>query len=424
MRWSLLNAIDPNKRVVITGIGTINPIGSNAGEFWFNLIEGKSGVRLVKNMDVSQLPVKIAAEIDLPDLRSIPSKRKFKRLDRGIILAYIAGSEAINDSGLEINRHPERYGALIGSGGGGIGTHLTQMALVYNQGWKKISPYYVTNVIPSSPTAFLSMEKNLQGPSFSVNSACASSNHAIGLSAMMIKMGMADAIFAGGTEAVLTPATLAAFDKMQAISRRNDEPEAASRPFEKNRDGFVLGEGAAVLCIEELNHALQRDAHIYGEISGFGFTSDAYDIVAPQPEGNGPERAIKQALSSARLNPSDIDLINCQGTSSRIGDLAECRAINRVFGGNLAGILPVQATKSLTGHLLGASEAVEAIACLLTLEKKIIHRTLNLYDKDPNINLNISTETVENVKVNHILSNAFGFGGHNAVVVLSKYRTA
>ena len=237
----MLNAIDPFKRIVITGIGTINPIGNNVSEFWFNLIQGKSGVRLVKNMDVSQLPVKIAAEIDLPDLRSIPSKRKLKRLDRGIILAYIAGSEAINDSGLEINRRPERYGALIGSGGGGIGTHLTQMSLVYNQGWKKISPYYVTNVIPNIPTAFLSMENNLQGPSFSVSSACASSNHAIGLSAMMIKMGMADAIFAGGTEAVLTPATLAAFDKMQAISRRNDEPEAASRPFEKNRDGFVLG---------------------------------------------------------------------------------------------------------------------------------------------------------------------------------------
>ncbi len=418
----MVNTIDPYKRIVITGIGTINPIGNNVSEFWINLIEGKSGIRLAKNMDVSQLPVKIAAEIDLPDIRTIPSKRSLKRRDRGIILAYIAGSEAINDSGLEVNRHPERYGAVIGCGGGGLSTHWNQMSLVYNQGWRKISPYYVTNVIPNSPTAYLSMEKNLQGPSFSVNSACASSNHAIGLSAMMIKMGMADAIFAGGTEAVLTPATLAAFDKMNAISRRNDEPEAASRPFEKNRDGFVLGEGAAVLCIEELNHALRRDAHIYGEISGFGFTSDAYDIVAPQPEGNGPERAINLALSSAQLNPSDIGLINCQGTSSLIGDIAECRAINRVFGSNIAGIVPAQGTKSMTGHLLGASEAVEAIACLLTLEKKIIHRTLNLYNKDPAINLNIPTETVENVKVNHILSNAFGFGGHNAVVVLSKYQ--
>ena len=420
----MVNAIDPYKRTVITGIGTINPIGNNVSEFWFNLIEGKSGVRLIKNMDVSQLPVKIAAEIDLPDLRRIPSKRKLKRLDRSIILAYIAGSEAVTDSGLEINRHPERYGAVIGCGGGGIGTHWEQMSLVYNQGWQKISPYYVTNVIPNSPTAFLSMEKNLQGPSFSVSSACASSNHAIGLSVMMIKMGMADAVFAGGTEAVLTPATLAAFDKMQAISRRNDEPETASRPFEKNRDGFVLAEGAAVLCIEELNHALQRGAHIYAEISGFGFTSDAYDIVAPQPDGSGPERAIKLALSSAQLNPSDIGLINCQGTSSRIGDIAECRAINRVFGSNLVRAVPAQGTKSLTGHVMGASEALEAIACILTLEKKIIHRTLNLFNKDPNINLNVVTETVENAKVNHILSNAFGFGGHNAVVVLSKFRAA
>jgi 3-oxoacyl-[acyl-carrier-protein] synthase II len=418
----LLNAIDPSKRIVITGIGTINPIGNTVSEFWHNLVEGKSGVRRAKNMDVSQLPVKIAAEIDLPDLKSIPSKRNFKRLDRSIILAYIAGSEAITDSGLDIDRHPERYGALIGCGGGGIGTHWKQMSLVYHQGWEKISPYYVTNVIPNSPTAFLSLEKNIQGPSFSVNSACASSNHAIGLSAMMIKMGMADAMFAGGTEAVLTPATLAAFDKILAISRRNEEPETASRPFEKNRDGFVLGEGAAVLCIEEMNHALHRDAHIYGEISGFGFTSDAYDIVAPQPDGSGPERAIRLALSSAQLNPSDIDLINCQGTSSRIGDIAECKAINRVFGSDLAGIVHAQATKSLTGHLMGASEAVEAIACLLTLKKNIIHRTLNLYNKDPSINLNIAKETVENANVNHILSNAFGFGGHNAVVVLSKYQ--
>ena len=418
------NVTNPDKRIVITGIGTINPIGNNVSEFWYNLIEGKSGIRQAKNMDVSHLPVKIAAEIDLPDLRArIPSKRSLKRLDRSIILAYIAGSEAIADSGIEIHRCPERYGVLIGCGGGGIGTHWNQMSRVYNKGWQKISPYYVINVIPNSPTAFLSIEKNLRGPSFSVNSACASSNHAIGISALMIKAGMADAIFTGGTEAVLTPGTLAAFDKMLAISRRNDEPEAASRPFEKNRDGFVLGEGAAVLCIEELNHALKRNAHIYAEVSGFGFSSDAYDIVAPQPGGDGPERAIKLALSNARLNPSDIGLINCQGTSSRLGDLAESKTIHRVFGSSHAEAIPVQATKSLTGHLLGASEAVEAIACILALEKKIIHRTLNLVEKDPGIHLNIVTESIETSEVNHILSNAFGFGGHNAVVVLSKFQT-
>ncbi len=408
-------------RVVITGLGTINPIGNTVAEFWDNLIAGKSGIRRIKNFDIGDFDVQIAGEVDLPDDLTTYFKKKkmIKRLDRFIIFGHIAGVQALRDSGIEPDREPERIGALIGTGDGGLQTNYDNIVRITERGMNAISPFYVVSAIPNMASGYFAKEMNLQGPNFSLNSACATGNHAIGVAAMMIKMGLADVMFAGGAEAVVAIPSIAAFAIIDALSERNDSPETASRPFDKDRDGFILAEGAGVLCLEELEHAKKRGAKIYAELKGFGFSCDAHDVVAPHPEGKGAAAAMKAALDSAKLNIDDIDLINAHGTSTPIGDFAESKAICALFGEKVK-TLPVHSTKSMTGHLLGAAGGAEAIAAILALEKGIIHPSVNLFQKDPKIQINVVTEPTEK-KVKTVFSNNFGFGGQNASIILSKF---
>ncbi|AHC13857.1 3-oxoacyl-[acyl-carrier-protein] synthase, KASII [Salinispira pacifica] len=409
------------RRVVITGLGTVNPIGFNVSQFWENLVKGKSGARKAQNMDLSDFHVQIAAEIDLPDVRDYFTQRKMaRRLDRHIILGHIAGYQAIKDAGMDNYQEPHRVGVLVGTGDGGLITQYQQINRMAKSGLSSVSPFYVSSVIPNSTSAMISMEFGFTGPSFSVNSACASSNHALGTAYNMIATGMVDAMVTGGTEAVATEPSMAGFGQIGALSSRNDDPETASRPFDKSRDGFVMGEGAGVLFLEELEHAKKRGAHIYAEISGFGFTSDAYDLVAPHPDGIGASKAIELAVEMAELNYEQLDFINCHGTSTPIGDKAECQAVNRAMGADLASSIPVNSTKSMTGHLIGAASAVEAVAGILSFEQGVIHHTINQFELDDEINYNVIKEPMEK-KADHFLSNAFGFGGQNACVVFSRY---
>ncbi|MGA2378099.1 MAG: beta-ketoacyl-ACP synthase II [Spirochaetia bacterium] len=407
-------------RVVITGMGTINPIGSSVAEFWENLVKGKSGVRRITSFPINGFSVQIAGEIDLPDVSPYFRNRKMaRRLDRFVVLSQIAGDQAIRDSGLDVEKSPDRYGVIIGTGEGGAGTRYFNTKKIVEEGMQATSPFFVL-CIPSTASGFFAMEWNLQGPCFSVNSACATGNHAFGVAASLIRMGMADAIFTGGSEAVINPTGLAAFGNIMALSERNDSPETASRPFDKGRDGFVLSEGAGVLCLEELEHAKRRGATIYAELSGYGFTSDAHDLVAPHPKSRGSARAIQNALESAHLNTDQVDLINCHAASTTLGDLAESNAISAVFKERAAKI-PVHSTKSMTGHPLGAASAVEAIAVILAIQRGVIHPTINQFEQDPRISLNVVRNHPREGRVDHVISNGFGFGGQNAAVTLSRF---
>ena len=418
MQTSKINPHDI--RIVMTGIGTINPLGHDVNEFWESLIAGKSGVRLMRNVDVGDYPVRIAGEVDLPDVSPyFPVKKMAKRLDRYIILAHIAATQALRDSGLDVDAAPHRYGALIGTGDGGIEAHNINVEKIVTRGMQSTVPFFIINTIPNTGSGFFAQTWNLQGPSFSVNSACASSNHAFGTAAMMIKMGMADAMFVGGAEAAVNKSGISAFGNIYALSERNDSPQTASRPFDVDRDGFVLGEGAGIVCLEELEHAKKRGAHVYCELKGFGFSCDAHDLVAPHPEGRGAAQAMNICLDMAGINPEEIDLINAHATSTPIGDPTEYYAAKSVFG-EYADRVPVHSTKSLTGHTLGAAGGVEAIAAILAIERGIVHPSLNVFNQDPVINFDIVKETKE-IKVRNVLSNGFGFGGQNAAVVLSRF---
>jgi 3-oxoacyl-[acyl-carrier-protein] synthase II len=409
-------------RIVITGMGTINPIGNTVDEFWENLVAGKSGVRLAQHTDLSDYSVKIGAEVDLPDVTEyFPKKKMLRRLDRYTVLGHIAAVQALKNSGLDVEKAPQRYGVLIGTGDAGVETQYKNIKYAVERGLESVSPFYVIGCIPSTASAYTAKEFNLQGPNFSMNSACATSNHSIGVAAMMIKMGMADAMITGGAEAVVNTMGFGGFGNIHALSERNDSPETASRPYDKGRDGFVLGEGAGVLCLESLEHAKQRGARIYGELKGWGFSCDAYDMVAPHPEGRGACSAMELALQSAKVNKSEIDLINAHGTSTPLGDLSESRAICKVFDNQVDKIL-VHSTKSMIGHLVGAGGGTEAIAGILALQKSVVHPTINQFEKDPEILLNVVRNKPMEKKVNNFLSNSFGFGGQNASLVISKYK--
>ncbi len=412
-----------NRRIVVTGIGTINPIGNTVSEFWENLKVGKSGIRKIRNFDIGDYYVQIGGEIDLPeDVKDyFIAKKMFKRLDRYTNLTLIAGVQAVRDSGLDMGKEGLRTGAILGTGAGGVNSHTVNIIKHTNESMDAVSPFYLIACIPSTGTAFFCQEAGVRGPSYSVSSACATSNHSIGMACMHILSGMTDIMFAGGCEASVNKSGISSFGNIQALSSRNDSPETASRPFDRGRDGFVIGEGAGVLCLEELEHAKKRDAKIYCEITGFGFSSDAHDLVAPHPEGDGAIRAIKSAIEMASLNTEDIDLINCHGTSTPLGDKIESIAINRAFG-DRGSKIPAHSTKSMTGHMLGGTSAVEAIADIMAFEQNAVHLTANQFEKDPEINLNIIKETMDGSNINHVLSNAFGFGGMNAVIIMSRFR--
>ncbi len=407
-------------RVVVTGMGVITPIGNTVEEFWQNLVHGKSGIRRIRNFPVDNYHVKIAGEIDLPDLTPYFREKKMsRRLDRYIVLSQVAGCQALQDSGLEIGAAPHRYGSLIGTGEGGVFTKYDNTRKIVNDGMQAASPFFIMG-INNTGAGYFALESNLQGPNFAVSSACATGNHSIGLACLLIKMGLADAMFAGGSEAPVCVTGLAAFGNIMALSERNDSPETASRPFDRDRDGFVLSEGAGVLCLEELEHARRRGARIYAEITGVGFSGDAHDLVAPHPEARGAAQAIQAALDSARLNPEQIDLINCHATSTPLGDLSEALGINQVFGPHAARV-PVQSTKSMVGHMLGAAGGVEAVAAAATIQRGVIHPTINQFEQDPRINLNVVRNQAREARVRHVLSNGFGFGGQNATLVISRF---
>ena len=411
--------------MVITGIGTINPIGNSVEEFWHNLVIGKSGIREVQNLELGDFPVRIGGEIDLPDVSEYIPKKMVRRLGRFITLGQIAAVQAFRDSGLdekEVAREAHRIGAIIGVADGGNDLDFKTSIGIHTHSMEFISPFYIVGAIPNTPAAYFAKTYGLLGPNYSVNSACASSNHAIGTAAMTIKMGFADIIFSGGTEGLLTIPAFAGFNVISATSRRNDDPAHASRPFDKDRDGFVLGEGAGILCLEELEHARKRGANIYAEVTGMGFSCDAYDLVAPHPEGVGAQIAMKNAIEDANIDPSEVDLINAHGTSTTLGDLAESRAINKTFGNELSKKIPVHSTKSMIGHSIGAAGGIEVLAAILAIHKGVIHPSINLFEKDAEINLNIVANQAREQKVDHVLSNSFGFGGQTSALVISRLK--
>jgi 3-oxoacyl-[acyl-carrier-protein] synthase II len=405
-------------------MGTVNPLGTSVKAFWSALLEGRSGVRTATRTDLTAHHVRIAGEVDLPDVSPHMSPKLSRRLGRFITLGQVAASQAWNDSGLEtahVERAPHRFGVIVGTGDAGNDVHYRMIRRIERTGsLGSVSPFYAVGVIPNMPPALFALEKGLRGPNFSVNSACASSNHALAVAALTIRSGLADVVFAGGTEGVVDVPGFAGFSIIGALSERNDDPATASRPFDRERDGFVLAEGAGILCLEELEHARRRGARIHAELSGVGFSCDAHDLVSPHPEGCGAEQSMRAALEDARLRPDQIGLVNAHGTSTPLGDVAEARAVERLFGNGTGGV-PVHSTKSMTGHLIGAAGAVEAIAGVLALREGVSHPSINVFEQDPEIRIEVIGDQPREGAVDHVLSNGFGFGGQNGTVILSRF---
>ncbi len=410
-----------NRRVVITGLGTVNPLGLSLDEYWQNLAAGKSGVTPFSRFDNSTMSVRFAGSVrDFDHLPYFQDAKMARRMDRTIILGHVSGMLAYEDAGLKDQFNPELTGVTMGTGMGGVGVFEAETELKKERGHKRVSPFFVPMVIPNTVAASIAIENNFQGPNFVTVTACASANHAMGEAFEIIKRGDADIMFTGGAEAALREVVIAGFANMKALSTRNDAPEKASRPFDADRDGFVIAEGAAVLVLEELEHAKARGARIYAEFAGFGQSCDAYHITAPHPDGSGGLRSMRMALKSARLNPEDIGLVNAHGTSTPLGDAGEIKAIKACFGEH-AKIILVHSTKSMVGHSLGAAGAVELVADIPAITTGLIHPTINYETKDPDCDLNYVPNQAIEKKVNAILSNSFGFGGHNATVVIKRF---
>lgn len=405
------------RRVVITGMGAFTPIGLSKEEFWKSLLEGKSGVSHITRFDTTGFPVRIAAEVkNFSPEKFFPPKRA-RRLDRYTQFAICASREAVEDSKIDLSKEDrEKVGVIIGSGTGGIETWEQQHRKLLNDSPRFVSPFFIPMMIINSASAEVAIEFGLRGPNFCVASACASSGHAIGEAYRIIKEGLADVMIAGGTEATVTPLTVAGFANMKAISTRNDEPEKASRPFDKERDGFVLGEGAGILVLEEYEHAIMRGKKPYCEVAGFGMTCDAYHITAPDPNGREAARVIKLALGEAGLET--VDYINAHGTSTPLNDKIETIAVKLALGEKNARKVAISSTKSMIGHLMGAAGACELIACVLSMRDGIAHPTINLENPDPECDLDYVPNKAKKMKIESSLSNSFGFGGHNSCIAL------
>ncbi len=407
-----------HRRVVITGLGAVTPLGLTVPELWDNLLKGVSGVAPITHFDTSDFAVKIAAEVKGFDPENYLGKKEVRCTDRFVQLAVAAARMAVDDASLIIDKdNAEEIGVYIGSGVGGIGTVEEQAKVLSERGPSRVSPFMVPMMIADMAAGQVSITLGAKGPNQATVTACASSTHSIGDAFKTISWGDANIMIAGGTEAAITPLSIAGFSSARALSTRNDEPEKASRPFELNRDGFVMGEGAGVLILEELEHALNRGAKIYAELVGFGSTADAYHVTSPAPEGEGAARAMKKALADAKLQPSDIQYINAHGTSTYYNDLNETKAIKSVLGSDVL----VSSTKSMTGHLLGAAGAIEAIITALTLVHQIIPPTINYEVPDPECDLDYVPNQARKSKIEAALTNSFGFGGHNAVLALRRF---
>jgi 3-oxoacyl-[acyl-carrier-protein] synthase II len=412
------------KRVVVTGIGALTPLGKTLDEYWEGLVNGVSGADLIQQFDCSKFKTRFACEVKDFDPTSYLDKKEARKIDRFTQFALVVSDQAVKDAGITPeNVNPDRVGVIFASGIGGLITFQEEVsAFALGDGTPRFNPFFIPKMILDIAAGQISMRHKFRGPNFAVVSACASSTNAIIEAYDNIRLGKADIILSGGSEAVISAAGVGGFNAMKALSERNDDPKTASRPFDKERDGFVMGEGAGVLVLEELEHALKRGARIYCEIAGGGATADAHHITAPHPDGLGANNVMKAALHDAGLQPSDIDYINVHGTSTPLGDIAETKAILNVFGEH-AYNLNISSTKSMTGHCLGAAGALEAIACVMSVVHDMVPPTINHFTDDPELdaNLNFTFNKAQKRTVRAALSNTFGFGGHNASVIVKKY---
>ncbi|HUR92095.1 MAG TPA: beta-ketoacyl-ACP synthase II [Gemmatimonadaceae bacterium] len=412
-----------SRRVVVTGLGALTPVGNDVPSMWDALVAGKSGTAPITKFDASTFPVKFAAELKGFDPSQYMDRKEIKRADPYTQYAVSASKQAMRDAGLEggVNGYdPDRIGVILGSGTGGLKSFEEQHDVYRERGPSKISPFFIPMFITDIAAGIVSMQFNAKGPNYATVSACATAAHAIGDAFRTIQYGDADVMICGGSEAAVTPMAIAGFANMKALSERNDSPGTASRPFDKTRDGFVMGEGAGVVVLEELEHALNRGARIYAEVAGYGATGDAYHLTAPAPDGEGAQRAMKRALKDAGLTPADVQYINAHGTSTPANDLNETRAIKAVFGEHAAGI-NVSSTKSSTGHMLGAAGAVEFIISSLAVQEGIVPPTINYETPDPECDLNYTPNASVRREVNAAISNSFGFGGHNVSLAVRKF---
>ncbi len=409
-------------RVVITGLGVVAPNGIGKEEFWQANIEGRSGVDLIKDFDTSNLGSKIAAQVKNLDPLKYISKEVAKRVDRFVYLGLASTRMALEDSKLNLEKEDRnRIGAIIGSGLGGVPFHEEQILAGYEKGVHRLNPLCVPRISPNAVSSHIAIQYGLLGPNMVISTACASGTHAIGEAFRKIQNGEIDICVSGGAEAPLTQFTFGAYDALKVLSKRNGSPQEASRPFDKERDGFVLGEGADILILEELTHALKRNAHIYAEIIGYASNSGAYHIVMPEPDGKDASRVMSQCLKDANLKPKDIDYINAHGTSTQANDKAETKAIKEVFA-DYAYKIPISSTKSMIGHTIGAAGAIEALVCALVIENNLIPPTINYKHKDPDCDLDYVPNQARSAKVNIALSNSFGFGSCNACLILKRYK--
>ena len=410
------------RRVVVTGMGTINPIGLTVQEFWNNALAGVSGVDMITAFDASEYRTQFAAEVKNFDAQNYMDRKAAKRMDKFTHFAVAAANMAIEDSGVTAeNTDLDRAGVIIGSGIGGMWTNWEQQnILIQEQSPRRISPFFVPMLISDIAAGHVSIMHGLKGPNYATTSACATSAHALGDALMLIERGDADVMVTGGAESAICPMGLGGFNAARALSTRNDDPKAASRPFDKDRDGFVMGDGGAILVLEEREHAIRRGATIYAEFSGMGFTADAYHITEPAPGGEGIVRSMRTALRDAGLTPEDVDLISAHGTSTPYNDKNESAAIRTVFGDH-ADALKINSLKSMTGHLLGAAGALEAIASVLMIHTGKVHPTINYTTPDPECDLDYVPNTAIEHPVHVALSNSLGFGGHNVTLLFRKH---
>lgn len=407
------------RRIAVTGIGVVTPTGVGCDAMWDSLSNGRSGISTIEHFDASEYSTRFAGYVKDFDSSGHLDKKEARRMSRFQQFAMVAADEALRDAGLtDIDEElAVRAGCIIGSGIGGLGTMEEQTALLLERGPSRISPFLVPMMIVDLAAGAVSIRYNLKGINYAPVSACATGSHAIGEASEVIRRGDADVIVCGGFDAGVTPLGVAGFAAARALSTRNDEPQAASRPWDSGRDGFVIAEGGGVLVLEDWDHAVARGAHIRAEVVGYGATADAYHITAPAPDGNGAIRAMKQALAQAGIEPSDVDYINAHGTSTEVGDIAETNAIKAVFGANAP---LVSSTKSMMGHMLGGAGAAEAAVCVLAMEHSVAPPTINLTDPDPACDLDYVPNIARSVRLDVTMSNSFGFGGHNATLILAK----
>jgi len=411
------------KRVVVTGLGTVNPVGIGIEETWKNIKAGKSGIGKITKFDASQLPSQIAGEVKGFKPEEFMPAKLVSRVDTFIQYAIASTRMALEDAGLPLNDLGDEVGVIIGVGMGGVGQIEHYTRILDERGYRRVTPFFIPMIIPNMAAGQVAILFGAKGPNTAVCTACAAGNHAIGESFRLIREGLAKVMICGGTESLITPLCVAGFSVMKALSTRNDEPEKASRPFDAKRDGFVIAEGCGILILEELEHALKRGAKIYAEIIGYGLNADAYHMTAPCPDGDGAARCIEMALKDAGIKPEDVDYINAHGTSTPLNDAAETKAIKKVFGEH-AYKLMVSSTKSMTGHLLGGAGGLEGVLTVLSLYEGVIPPTINLEEPDPECDLDYVPNQARKADIKIALSNAFGFGGTNACVVFKKWEGA